>query len=235
MQQHIVTAFSDELEQLSASLSEMGGLAEAMLRDAMRAVINRDASLAQMVIARDVELDRMEQRVERLVVRLLALRQPMAADLRNVIGAIKIADALERIGDLAKDICRRSQIVVSDDNRSVLRGIEHMGQAVAHQLKTTLDALSRRDPVISTRVVAQDDDIDGHYNGLFRMLLNYMTEHQEKIETRSNFLFIIKNLERIGDQSTNIAKSVYFIATGDHVGTKSLMAARESENQGEGQ
>lgn len=234
MQQHIVTAFSDELEQLSASLIEMGGFAEGMIRDALRAVVNRDVALAETVIARDIELDQMEQRVERTVVRMLALRQPMAADLRNVIGAIKLADAIERIGDLAKDICRRSQAISEDDNRSILRGIESMGQAVAHQLKTALDAFSRRDPAIALQVVAQDDDVDSHYNGLFRMLLEYMTEDHDKIEARSNFLFIVKNLERIGDQSTNIAKTVYFIATGEQVGTKGLRAVIETEDKGDG-
>lgn len=218
MQTHIVTAFSEELEQLSASLIEMGGLAEAMVRDTIRAITGRNAPLAQTVIDRDVEMDRLERGVERMVVRILALRQPMAADLRNVIGAIKLADTIERIGDLAKDMCRRSLHLLAEENRSARRGIESMGQAVSHQLKTAIDAFARRDPGIALHVVMRDDDIDSHYEGLLRSLLEYMADDQAELERRSNFLFIVKNLERIGDQCTNMAKTVYFIATGEQVG-----------------
>lgn len=217
MQQHIVSAFTDELEQLTAGLLRMGGLAEAMIRDASRAIVAGDKTLAETVIERDVEMDRLEQEVERKAVRVLALRQPMAHDLRNVIGAIKMADAIERIGDLAKSIARRSIAVSTEDNRTTLRGFERMGQAVSRQLQVTLDAYSRRDPVAAIGVVKQDDDIDGHYNALLHSVLNYMVEEPDQVEARSNFLFIAKNLERIGDHCTNIAKVVHFIATGEQI------------------
>ena len=229
MQQHIVTAFADELEQLSASLLQMGGFAEAMIQDATRAIAGRDVQLAQTVIDRDIELDRLEQGVERMVVRMLALRQPMAADLRNVIGAIKVADAIERIGDLAADICRRCEYLAGDDNRSALRGIERMGHAVLHQLKTTLDAFAHRDAVRAMQVVTGDDDIDSYYEGLLRSLLDYMVVDPEQVQIRANYLFLVKNFERIGDLCTNISKTVYFIATGEQAGTRGLRAEREAE------
>lgn len=215
--QHIVSAFSEELEQLSADLLRMGGLAEAMIRDAARAVVSRDIALAETVIERDLEMDRLESEIERNAVRMLALRQPMASDLRNVIGAIKLSGGIERIGDLAKNIARRSIAVANEDNRTTLRGIERMGQAVSRMLQVALDAYARRDPVTALDVLDQDDDIDSHYNSLLRSMLVFMAEEPDQLHARSNFIFILKNLERIGDHCTNIAKVVHFIATGQQV------------------
>ena len=215
--QHIVSAFSEELEQLSADLLRMGGLAEAMIRDAARAVVSRDVALAETVIERDLEMDRLESEIERNAVRMLALRQPMASDLRNVIGAIKLSGGIERIGDLAKNIARRSIAVADEDNRTTLRGIERMGQAVSRILQVSLDAYARRDPVTALSVLDQDDDIDSHYNSLLRTMLVFMAEEPDQLHARSNFIFIVKNLERIGDHCTNIAKVVHFIATGQQV------------------
>lgn len=216
--QHIVSAFSEELEQLSADLLRMGGLAEAMIRDAARAVVTRDIALAETVIERDLEMDRLEREVEGKAVRMLALRQPMASDLRNVIGAIKLSGGIERIGDLAKNIARRSIAVANEDDRQALRGIERMGQAVSRMLQVALDAYARRDPVAALSVLDQDDDIDSHYNSLLRAMLTFMAEKPDQIDARSNFIFIVKNLERIGDHCTNIAKVVHFIATGQRIG-----------------
>lgn len=216
-QQHIVSAFTEELDQLSADILRMGGLAEAMIRDASRAVVNRDAALAEAVIERDLEMDRLERELEGKAVRMLALRQPMASDLRNVIGAIKLAGGIERIGDLAKNIARRSLAVMDENNRSALRGVERMGQAVSNNLQKALDAYARRDAAAAILVLRQDDDIDSHYNGLLRTMLVFMAEAPDQLDARSNFLFIVKNLERIGDHATNIAKVVHFIATGERI------------------
>lgn len=221
-QQHIVSAFTEELDQLSADILRMGGLAEAMIRDASRAVINRDPALAENVIERDLDMDRLEREVEGKAVRMLALRQPMASDLRNVIGAIKLAGGIERIGDLAKNIARRSLAVMDEDNRSALRGIERMGQAVSNMLQRALDAYARRDAAAAIQVLHQDDDIDSHYHGLLRSMLVFMAEAPDQLYARSNFLFIVKNLERIGDHSTNIAKVVHFIATGERIAAAEL-------------
>lgn len=215
--QHIVSAYSEELERLSADILRMGGLAEAMIRDASRAVVARDAKLAELVIERDHEMDRLESEIERQAVRMLALRQPMAGDLRNVIGAIKLAGGIERIGDLAKNIARRTLAVIDEDNRTTLKGIERMGQAVSRMLQVALDAYARRDPVTAISVLRQDDDIDSQYNSLLRSMLVFMAEEPEQMTARSNFLFIVKNLERIGDHCTNIAKVVHFIATGKQI------------------
>lgn len=222
-QQHIVSAFTEELEQLSADILRMGGLAEAMIRDAARAVVARDTHLAETVIERDLEMDRLETEIERKAVRMLALRQPMASDLRNVIGVIKLVGGIERIGDLAKNIARRSIAVADEDNRTALRGIERMGQAVSRMLQIALDAYARRDPVTALGVIEQDDDIDSHYNSLLRSMLVFMAESPDQLHARSNFIFIVKNLERIGDHCANIAKVVHFIATGQSV--------RETESQ----
>mgnify|MGYP001797862294 CR=1 FL=1 len=227
--QHIVSAFGEELEQLSAALLRMGGLAEVMIRDASRAVVSRDAALAETVIDRDKEMDRMEAEVERKAVRMLALRQPMATDLRNVIGAIKLAGGIERIGDLAKNIARRSLAVMEEDNRTALRGIERMGQAVSRILQVALDAYARLDPVTALTVREQDDDIDSHYNGLLRSMLVFMAEEPDQLHARSNFLFIVKNLERIGDHCTYIAKVVHFIATGDQISDAVLRKTPSSD------
>ena len=221
-QQHIVSAFTEELDQLSADILRMGGLAEAMIRDASRAVVNRDSALAETVIERDLEMDRLERDVESKAVRMLALRQPMASDLRNVIGAIKLSGGIERIGDLAKNIARRSLAVMDEDNRSALRDIERMGQAVSNILQRALDAYARRDAEAAIQVLHQDDDIDSHYNGLLRSMLIFMAEAPDQLDARSNFLFIVKNLERIGDHSTNIAKVVHFIATGERISAAEL-------------
>ncbi len=233
MEQHIVSAFTEELEELSSHLLRMGGLAEAMIRDSCRAVVTLDTELAQTVIDRDQDLDIQETECEREVVRLLALRQPLARDLREVIGAIKLAGAIERLGDLAKNIAKRSFALTDTENRDALRGLERMGQAVSRQLRTALDAYAREDAVAAMRIVEQDDDIDSHYNALLRSMLVYMVEDPDQLDARSNFLFIVKNLERIGDHSANIAKVVYFIATGEPVLSKAEQRAIAAQSSKE--
>lgn len=217
MQQHIVTAFTDELDQLSANLLRMGGMAEAMIKDACKAVVKDDAELAKSVIQRDAELDKLESECERDVVRILALRQPMASDLRMVIGGIKLAGTIERIGDLAKNIARRSINLDDAPTSASLRGVKSMGKAVSRQLKMALDAYSRSDARLAMEVINQDDDIDSHYNALLRLMLSFIVEEPEQIDSRANILFIVKNLERIGDHCANIAKVVHYIATGKQV------------------
>jgi len=217
MQQHIVTAYTDELDQLSANLLRMGGMAEAMIKDACKAVVKDDAELAKSVIQRDAELDKLESECERDVVRILALRQPMASDLRMVIGGIKLAGTIERIGDLAKNIARRSINLDDAPTSASLRGVKSMGKAVSRQLKMALDAYSRSDARLAMEVINQDDDIDSHYNALLRLMLSFIVEEPEQIDSRANILFIVKNLERIGDHCANIAKVVHYIATGKQV------------------
>lgn len=234
MQQHIVSAFTDELDQLSANLLRMGGMAEAMIRDACKAVVKGDAGLAKSVIKRDAELDKLESECERDVVRILALRQPMASDLRMVIGGIKLAGTIERIGDLAKNVARRSINLDDATAPASMRGIKTMGKAVSRQLQMALDAYSRQDASAALEVINQDDDIDSHYNALLRMMLSYIAEDPEQIDARANVLFIVKNLERIGDHCANIAKVVHYIATGQQVLSQAeieLLATMSDEDE----
>ncbi len=233
MQQHIVSAFTDELDQLSATLLRMGGMAEAMIRDACKAVVKGDTELAKTVIRRDAELDKLESECERGAVRVLALRQPMASDLRMVIGAIKLAGTIERIGDLAKNVARRSIKLDDSATKASMRGVKTMGKAVSRQLKSALDAYGRRDARAALEVIRQDDDIDSHYNALLRLMLSYVAEDPEQIDSRANVLFIVKNLERIGDHCANIAKVVHYIATGKQVLSEAEIALLASNASSE--
>lgn len=227
--QHIVSAFTDELDQLSANLLKMGGIAEAMIKDACRAVVKDDSDLATSVIQRDAELDKLESECERDMIRILALRQPMASDLRMVIGGIKLAGTIERIGDLAKNIARRSIRLDDAPTKVSLRGIKSMGKAVSRQLTTALDAYARLDAKAAVEVIVQDDDIDSHYNALLRLMLSFIAEVPEHIDSRAQVLFIVKNLERIGDHCANIAKTVHYIATGEQVLSEGELALLASD------
>lgn len=236
MTQHIVSAFSQELDYLSASLLEMGGMAEQMIIDATRAVLTADNALAESVVQRDKLLDAKETETERHLVRLLALRQPMAADLRRVIGGIKLAGTIERIGDLAKNTSRRSLDLKREPDAVFARGLKRMGDAVSRQLHDSLEALSRQDAAMAIQVINQDDDIDRHQDALLRSILTQLASDPDSISAGSNFLFIVKNFERIGDHCTNIAKTVYYIATGERVadeqiGDMSSSQAGELEEQ----
>ncbi|WP_300375788.1 phosphate signaling complex protein PhoU [Henriciella sp.] len=222
MSEHIVTAFTDELEHLSANLLRMGGLAEAMINDVSRAVMTYDLELARQVIKRDESIDELEAEAEKAIIRLIALRHPMAADLRAVLGAMKLAGDIERIGDLCKNIGKRCLELTGDENRAALKGIERMARAVSHQLQTALDAYLRQDVEASIKVLELDDDIDDHYTSFFRETLTYMMEDPRQIGSNTHLIFMAKNLERVGDHATNIAKAVYYMvtgetATGDHV------------------
>ena len=222
MSEHIVTAFTDELEHLSANLLRMGGLAEAMINDASRAVVTYDLELARQVIKRDKSIDELEAEAEKAIIRLIALRHPMAADLRAVLGAMKLAGDIERIGDLCKNIGKRCLELNGDENRAAVKGIERMARSVSHQLQMALDAYLRQDVNAAIHVLELDDDIDDHYTSFFRETLTYMMEDPRQIGSNTHLIFMAKNLERIGDHATNIAKAVYYMvtgetATGDHV------------------
>lgn len=222
MTQHIVSAYSKELDFLSSSLLEMGGMSEQMIMDATRAVLTVDKALAESVVERDKLLDIKETETERHMVRLLALRQPMAADLRRVIGGIKLAGTIERIGDLAKNTARRSLDLHREPDPVFARGLKRMGDAVSRQLHDALEALSRQDAAMAINVIQQDDDIDRHQDALLRSILTQLSSEPDSINAGWNFLFIVKNFERIGDHCTNIAKTVHYIATGERVAEDEL-------------
>jgi phosphate transport system protein len=216
---HIVTSFSEELEQLSTNVSKMGGLAEAQLQSAIDAITRRDMALADRTVSQDQQLDDLEILIEENAVELIALRQPMALDLREAMTAIKIAADLERIGDLAKNISKRSLVIFQDyetPNRLV-QGLSRMGKLALGQLKLVLDAYTNRDVEMANKVWISDEEIDEMYNSVFRELLTYMMEDPRTIGMCTHLLFVAKNIERIGDHATNIAETVSYLVTGDRI------------------
>ncbi|MEM6410289.1 MAG: phosphate signaling complex protein PhoU [Pseudomonadota bacterium] len=217
MNDHIVTAFTDELEQLSADLLRMGGLAETMIMDACSATLIGDLNSAAIVIERDREVDALEASVEQRIMEIIARRQPLARDLREVLAALKVANELERVGDLSKNIAKRSSALSNLSNRDVLKGVSRMGRAVASQLAGVLDAYRNRDARLAQRFWETDEDIDQLYNSYFREVLTYMIEDPRTIGDGAHILFMAKNLERIGDHATNVAELIYFFVTGDYL------------------
>lgn len=216
MNNHIVRTYGEELDQLSAEVMLMGGLAEAQVADAVEAVARRDVALAQSVIERDRKLDELERDVERKCIRLIALRQPMAADLRKTVAAMKIATSLERTGDLAKNIAKRSLVIAEAEPLSPLtRSIERMGKLVSSRLRDVLDAYKAANLDMAMAVWSSDTEVDEHYNALFRELLTYMMGDPRTISACTHILFMAKNLERIGDHATNMAEHIHYEITGE--------------------
>jgi phosphate transport system protein len=218
MSEHIVKSYEDELNTLTAECARMGGLTEAQVADGLEAVIKRDQALAEQVIARDERLDALEADIERKAIRLIALRQPMANDLRRTVAAMKISMNLERVGDLAKNIAKRTLVLAEAEPMMPLsRSIERMGRLVAGRLKDVLDAYTSSDLERAVLVWSRDDEVDEHYNSLFRELLTYMMGDPRTITACAHLLFVAKNLERIGDHATNIAEIIHYEITGEEM------------------
>ncbi len=218
MNEHIVKSYEDELNTLTADCARMGGLTEAQVGDALDAVVKRDQALAESVVGRDERLDVLEADIERKAIRLIALRQPMANDLRKTVAAMKIASNLERCGDLAKNIAKRTMILNEAEPISPLtRSIERMGRLVLGRLKDVLDAYTGSDLDRAMAVWLRDDEVDEHYNSLFRELLTYMMGDPRTITACAHLLFVAKNLERIGDHATNIAEIIHYEITGEEM------------------
>jgi phosphate transport system protein len=213
--EHTVRAYDEELDAITAELSRMGGLAETEVIDSVRAITKRDIALAQAVIARDTKLDELEIEIERKAIRLIAVRQPVADDLRRTVAAMKISGNLERCGDLAKNIAKRVLVIAEAEPITPLaRSIERMGQLVASRLKDVLDAVAARDVERAIAVWSRDREVDEHYDSIFRELLTYMMGDPRTIASCAHLLFVAKNLERIGDHATNIAEILHFEITG---------------------
>jgi phosphate transport system protein len=216
MTEHTVKSYEEELNKLSAECARMGGLTEAQVADALTAVVKRNQELATNVVTRDDRLDVAEREIERRAIRLIALRQPMADDLRRTVAAIKIANNLERCGDLAKNIAKRTLAIIEADPMTQLtRSIDRMGKLVLTRLSAVLDAYALQDLERALAVWSQDEDVDEHYNSLFRELLTYMMGDPRTITACAHLLFVAKNLERIGDHATNIAEIVHYQITGE--------------------
>ncbi len=216
--EHTVRAYDEELDSLTAELSRMGGLAETEVVDSIRAISRRDVPLAQQVIGRDARLDEIEMDIERRAIRLIALRQPVAEDLRRTLAALKISANLERCGDLAKNIAKRALVIAEAEPMTPLtRSIERMGELVASRLKDVLDAFAARDVDRAKAVWQRDNEIDEHYDSIFRELLTYMMGDPRTIASSAHLLFVAKNLERIGDHATNIAEIIHYEITGEQL------------------
>jgi phosphate transport system protein len=218
MMSHTVKAFDEELSALTRKINEMGGIAEAMLSESVDALLRGDRTKAEAVIARDKMLDTLQQEVEELAVILIAKRQPMADDLRNVMGIVRIAGDVERIGDLFKNVAKRTRALENAlIGARTLIGIQNMSQLVQRQLKQVLDSFSQNKPELAREVWLRDGEVDQLHNSLFRELLTYMMEDPRSITYCAHLLFIAKNVERVGDHATNIAENVFFIETGQQL------------------
>ena len=214
---HTVRSFDEEIDQLRSLIGQMGGLAEAQVKDAVDALRRRDADAATEVVVRDTELDAMETEAERQAVTIIALRSPMADDLREIVAALKISAIIERIGDYAKNIGKRVPVLTQAAPIGPAVIIPEMAKVAAEMIRDALDSYVDRDPELAIQVMERDQQVDDLYNSLFRSLLTYMMENPHHITPSAHLLFIAKNLERIGDHATNIAELVHFSVTGEHL------------------
>jgi phosphate transport system protein len=212
---HTRTVFDIDLHDLALMVAEMGGLVEQQITQGLGALANRNASLARQVIDRDLALDAFQTKIEEKGVNIIAQRQPLANDLREIISAMHISSDLERLGDLAKNISKRA-IVIGDDTfpNSMISGLEHMTLIVLAQVKMALDSYADRNIDEALAVWNGDQQIDAFNNALFHETLNYMSQDPQKIAACTQFLFCVKNLERAGDHATNIAEAVHYIICG---------------------
>lgn len=215
MAQHTVTSYDQELESLGRKIAEMGGIAEKMLSDAMDALSGLDVELAQQVVSSDARLDLLQRDVESASIMTIARRQPMAVDLREIVAAIRVSGDLERVGDLAKNIAKRAVLIAGEQRvpRAVV-GLRHMNELAANQLKDVLDAYAERDVERAQAVWTRDAELDALENSIFRDLLTHMMEDPRNISFCTHLLFCSKNIERVGDHTTNIAETVFYLVTG---------------------
>ena len=215
--EHTLKAFDEDLDRLRAQISQMGGLAEHSIAEAMRCLVQRDIEGAARVVENDKKLDVLEIETERRAVQLIALRAPMASDLRDVVAALKISSVVERIGDYAKNIAKRVPLLENVGKIEPLALLPEMARIATEMVHDVLDAFVERDAEVAVRVCERDDVVDDFYDFIFRALLTHMMENPHNIGQSAHLLFVAKNLERVGDHATNIAEMVYYAATGDHM------------------
>ncbi|GAA4761469.1 phosphate signaling complex protein PhoU [Stakelama sediminis] len=220
MMEHTVKAFDDDIGELRGLIAHMGGLAESAIEASMVALRRHDLEAAQRIIDGDKEIDALETEVEKLAIRLIALRAPMADDLREVVAALKIAGVVERIGDYAKNIARRVPAIDDRGHIEPLSLLPAMASMATDMVHDVLDAFAARDPEKAVHVCEQDRAVDDFYNSIFRTLVTFMMENPKSISQAAHMLFIAKNLERVGDHATNVAEMVYYAATGEYMGER---------------
>ena len=215
--EHTIKVFDDEIGQLRGLIAQMGGLAEQAIGDAIEALKRHDLETAAEIVRSDKKIDQLEVEAEALAVRIIALRAPLADDLRDVVAALKIAGVIERIADYAKNIAKRTPLIDSHSEIEPLSVLPAMAALAIEMVHDVLDAFAARDAEAAQQVCARDRAVDDFYNSLFRVLVTHMMENPATIGQVTHLLFIAKNLERIGDHATNIAEMVYFAATGTHM------------------
>jgi phosphate transport system protein len=213
--EHLVKSYEQELKRLSGMLTEMGGMVENQVALAAEAIVTRDSAVAARVVEEDPKVDAVERDVEQFVIRLLALRQPMAGDLRRIVAALKITGDLERIGDYAANVAKRSIVLDQFMLPYSLTGLAQMARLVQDHLKLIIDAVGDNDTDKAVEVWRSDQMVDDLYNAIFRELVTYMMEDPRNITPCTHLLFIAKNLERIGDHATNIAETIYYSVLGE--------------------
>ena len=213
---HTIKAFDEDLDRLRALISQMGGQAEHAIRESLRCLVQHDLDGAAKIVEDDKKLDALEIETERRAVQLIALRAPMATDLRDVVAAMKISSVVERIGDYAKNIAKRVPLLEASHPIEPLSLLPEMGRMATEMVHDVLNAFVERDAEAAIRVIERDKAVDDFYNSIFRTLLTYMMETPGNIGQSAHLLFIAKNVERVGDHATNIAEMVYYAATGDY-------------------
>ena len=216
-QEHTVKAFDEDITRLRGLIAEMGGLAEVALTDGMEALVRGSEDLARSVMARDKRIDSLEAEVDKLALRVIALRAPMADDLREVIAALKIAGVLERIGDYSKNIARSAMRVENRKKFEPLTLIPAMAEIAGEMVHDVMTAFAARDPRLAAEIIARDDKVDAFYDSIFRNLVSHMMENPASITSAAELLFVARNIERIGDHATNVAEMVHFAATGTYL------------------
>ena len=217
---HTIKAFDEDLERLQAIISQMGGLAEHNIRESMRCLTQRDLDGAKAIVEADKQIDALEVEAEKRAVQLIALRAPMAGDLRDVVAALKISSVVERIGDYAKNIAKRVPMLDDVGDIEPLSLLPEMARIATEMVHDVLTAFVNHDAEAALRVIDRDQAVDDFYNSIFRTLLTFMMENPHNIGQSTHLLFIAKNVERVGDHATNIAEMVYYAATGQYLGDR---------------
>jgi phosphate transport system protein len=215
--EHTLKAFDEDIDRLRGLISEMGGRAEAAITESITALTRKDLELAAHVVENDKKIDELETEIEKLVVQTIALRAPMADDLREVVAALKIVGVVERIGDYAKNIAKRVPLIVESGSIKPTTLLPAMAQVAGEMVHDVLNAFAARDADLAAAVCNRDKVVDDFYNSIFRTLVTYMMENPRHISESAHLLFIAKNIERIGDHATNVAEMVYFAATGQRL------------------
>lgn len=220
MAEHTVKAFDEDITRLRGLIAEMGGLAEVSLTEAMEALVKGNEEMARGVVERDRKIDALEAEVDRLAVRVIALRAPMADDLREVIAALKIAGVVERIGDYSKNIAKSTGKIEGRRQFEPLTLIPAMADVARGMVHDVMTAYAARDAALAAEIVARDDKVDAFYESIFRNLVSHMMENPATISSAAQLLFVARNIERIGDHATNVAEMVYYAATGSYLTDK---------------